>query len=55
MFDSKLSLPVLLQCIDTDLSILGDIWMEDFGEEETLGRFAGEIFTENQFHFEDSS
>ena len=38
-------LPVSLECVDTDGSVLCDVGVEDFGEKEALRWAGGEIPT----------
>ena len=55
MLQSIVRLPVSFQCINTNLSVLGNVWMEYFCDKESLRRFTGEVFTEDEFDFEVSA
>ena len=48
-------LPVSLQCVDTDGSILGHVGVEDLGEEEALGWTGREVSTQNQLYSKHST
>ena len=55
MFNSVGGLPVLLEGVDTDLSNLRHIWVEDLGQEHTFRGSVGEIAGENQADFEQTA
>lgn len=47
--------PVFLEGIDANLSLLADVWVEYFGDEVALGRVVREIIFNSQLASEDSS
>jgi hypothetical protein len=55
MADTEFRFPVLLQDADADFSLLGDVRMERFGDEESLRGHAREIATEQQLDTKDST
>lgn len=49
---TKVLLPVLLEGVHADLTVLGDVGVEDLREEETLWRSRGELGAKLELHTE---
>ena len=55
MLDAHLGLPVLLQGVNTYLTVLGNIRVKDLCEEEALWRFIWKVLPKHKLHFKDAT
>lgn len=55
MPEAELCLPVSLQYVDTDLTLVSDIWMKNLGQEIAPGWYSRKILPQDQAHSEHSS